>query len=405
MINIAFITDNNYLMPTSVAIRSLIDHTKETDITLYIISDLELDKRWKDEMIRGLKKGMRCYFICAGEKITSIDATHIRVTKTALLKFWLPELLPELDKVLYLDGDIIVKNDITELYMLNVEPYYAAVVKDMLVYRNNHIQEIGVSNYFNSGVMLLNLKKLRKDKVREKLLEAKKKDDICEYMDQDAFNVVFDNEVLFIHPKYNHIAVTETIYSLKEIQDFYEVVDWDETVILHLAGLAKPWESLDVDSFEEWILYINSFGDFGKCLKRYYIEYSKAHNELGTIVGELQDRVEDLNQKNLVHDNALNHMTDFSTNYDLLRSVTDRIKKLEEDYVVTGTTQRGYFNQIVRRILHGSIVGDLEKSLLKQTEINAELLRIISILNNELIRISDICGEMMPEMVDGEKDY
>ena len=101
---------------------------------------------------------------------------NFHVSPSALIKFELPELLPDvLGKVLYLDGDIIVQKDLTAIFNENIENVYAGVVSDTPTgaaefrkYYNNKY-----SSYFNAGVLLLNLKKLCEDHISELLISGK----------------------------------------------------------------------------------------------------------------------------------------------------------------------------------------------------------------------------------------
>ncbi|MCK7489743.1 MAG: hypothetical protein MZU79_05535 [Anaerotruncus sp.] len=88
------------------------------------------------------------------------------VTSAAYLKFDLPDLIPNQDKVLYLDGDIIIQKDLSDLFEINIKDYYAGAVKDIGLIDN----DLNIKNYFNSGVMLLNLKLMRENNASTALL-------------------------------------------------------------------------------------------------------------------------------------------------------------------------------------------------------------------------------------------
>ena len=83
--------------------------------------------------------------------------TFRAASMAALYKFSIPELLPDLDRVIYMDGDILVKGDILDLYQQNIEGKYAAVIMDSGVLYSNAVTVKRFPRYFNSGVMLLNL--------------------------------------------------------------------------------------------------------------------------------------------------------------------------------------------------------------------------------------------------------
>ena len=92
-----------------------------------------------------------------------------QATPSALLKFKISEILANYDKIIYLDGDILVQKDLTELYNIDIDGYYVAAVDDTgKIYHKKDVYA-KYPNYFNSGVMLLNLKKCREDNISSKL--------------------------------------------------------------------------------------------------------------------------------------------------------------------------------------------------------------------------------------------
>jgi len=95
--------------------------------------------------------------------------------------------------VLYLDGDILIQKDLSGLCAINIDDAYAGVVNDIVLTENDlHIQD-----YFNSGVMLLNLKLLRENNMPAALLNLRKSSTGFTYMDQDCFNLLFEKKFNF----------------------------------------------------------------------------------------------------------------------------------------------------------------------------------------------------------------
>ena len=212
------ITDARYILTTIVAIRSIVKHINASCFyKLYIIADKNVQKTWEDEY--GDEKypdNFKLIFVNESIEIENLSFEHLYVSKAALLKFWIPELLPQLNKVLYIDGDVLVEDDLEDLFNIDISKYYAAAVKDMATYDDNYPDLIGIQKYFNSGVMLLNLSELRKNNVCEKLIEEKKCQKYQRFMDQDAFNLAFKDKVLFISPIYNYMPVILRNHSMDE---------------------------------------------------------------------------------------------------------------------------------------------------------------------------------------------
>lgn len=157
------------------------------------------------------------------------------------------------DKVIYLDTDTIVRKDISRLWKLNIDDYYVAGVKDYGVMDDNYLQSLNLSGkYINSGVVLFNLNKIRKDKIVDKwfkLINSKK----LLYPDQDALNIICSDYELYLPSMYNFINNVTL-----------EVVNKNLTKIYHYAGPKTNWIA---DRFyaEEWFdseeMFYNEFID------------------------------------------------------------------------------------------------------------------------------------------------
>ena len=255
-VNICMITDENFIMPTSVAIHSMIVNKKSEKYNFYIITSNVSDEF--EEIFKNYEREDVSVTIIRENAEKHFNGMHsfkahpdYTVTLSALLKFIIPELLPELDKVLYLDGDIIVESDLEELYSTDLEDNYAAAVIDCasLYKRDSYVK--AAKKYFNSGVMLLNLNKLRENNVSKLLIEAKSNLADFTRLDQNIFNLVFGGKVKFLPLKYNFTPLTiESIRSKWNIGDVNAVYNTEyktkceallDSQIIHYASAEKPW--------------------------------------------------------------------------------------------------------------------------------------------------------------------
>lgn len=262
-INVCFICDKKYSMPTSVAIQSLVmNSNKKTKYNVYVVG-VDLDEQISN-IFQKLKSGhVNIFVMNINNKYESISADHGYVSKAGLLKFDLPNIFSNLDKILYLDCDMLILKDLKELYSIDLKNKYAAVVKDMAgTLEEGHAKRLKHKDYFNSGMMLLNLKKMREDNLSEKLLDYKLHKDIKHFMDQDSLNYVFKENVIYVSPIYNNMAPNQLNYSDKEISDFYDIkfnLTLDNTVILHLTNYRKVWDYEDVWGRTLWMKYYNEY--------------------------------------------------------------------------------------------------------------------------------------------------
>ena len=271
-INCVLITDDNYITPTVVAIQSIVNNcNKNNKYNLYVICDNVSD------INKNLIK--TCSYNVGNVNISLIDSNvdflletddetkdiYMVANKTALLKFKLAEILKSLDKVLYLDGDILVNCDIAEIYKVELYNNYVAAVRDLpQVFLEPQLigSEISGINYFNSGVMLLNLQKFREDKIKQKLIKLKKEKTDDNLMDQNVFNIAFKNKVVQLDLSYNvcyanYLSTKRLDYSKlkKYYKKDYSSIDKikEQAKIIHYSSFLKPWIYYDAPFAELWV--------------------------------------------------------------------------------------------------------------------------------------------------------
>ena len=261
---VAFICDSHFVIPTAVAITSLIcNKNPNTYYDIYIIavdlSEMEMKKFYE---FKGGKANV--HIIEASlEKYEDMQQYGL-VNSTTYLKFDLPDLIPDQDKVLYLDGDIVIQKDLSDLFGINIKDYYAGAVKSIVMIDN----ALNLKKYFFSGVMLLNLKLMRENNTSTALLNIGRSVDKLKFMDQDCFNILFDNKVKFLpiiyDCPYNLFLKYRDKYTLDYINKYYETnyLSFEniknDSYIIHFAGHEKPWTYFDVGSASEWDEYFKN---------------------------------------------------------------------------------------------------------------------------------------------------
>ena len=249
MINIVF--SGNYKVFDGIMINllSLIKHTR-TPVCVYVLT-MDLKKYNKDFIPITMKQ---VYFleeilkeVNSNSKVTKIDLTEkflkdyedsyvlkSEFTPYALLRLYIDVIDKMPNKVIYLDTDTIINNDINELYNIDISKYELGVVKDLFnwfyIYRWKYCKNNG--NYFNSGVLLINVEKIKETKLftlAREFLKIHRR----HYMDQDALNFLVKNK-LMLPERFN-------------AKDKY----YDEIVVHHFCNVrkkgnwfhrTKPWE-------------------------------------------------------------------------------------------------------------------------------------------------------------------
>ena len=296
-VNVAFICDSGYVIPTVVAMHSLI--LNKNINTNYHIHLIETDL---DQSAITLFKELECddvriHIVHASvdslKKLHTFDShSHCVATVAALLKFYLPTLLPECEKVLYLDGDILVLKDLFDLYSydfsLNHELACAVIDSGSIYYKHKYVQQ--VQHYFNSGVMLLNLARMRNESISEVLVQKKQELNDSSLMDQNVFNLVFDGQVHLLSIQYNVLLVNliraKKKYKLEDINVTYgsnysslgEIIEFAS--IVHFSSKDKPWKYQDVPWADEWYHYFQGSPVGDKVLERKCLEDENLQNEV-----------------------------------------------------------------------------------------------------------------------------
>lgn len=141
----------------------------------------------------------------------------------------LPYLVEE-EKILYIDTDAIVLKDISKIWRLDISDYYVAGCKDYGVLTDNTYQRLGITGkYVNSGFILMNLKKIREEKIHDKWFDVINNREL-KYPDQDALNLVCQHKEIYIPSMYN--------YSMNVTK---EVLCKEHMKVIHYAGPKIQW--------------------------------------------------------------------------------------------------------------------------------------------------------------------
>ncbi len=302
-VNIVMITDEKYAMPTSVALTSiLLNKEKNVNYSIFLICD-RLSIHSKEKFANLLSNNFQINFIdVSSEKYKILEKSYSKVSSSSLLKFEIPNLLPQINKVLYLDGDVIVTKSLLHLFNTDISNKYAAVVRDgpkeFIVGGKKH-WFYGEKNYFNSGMMLMNLDIMRKNDISKKLLEYRL-NEYNYFMDQDAFNMVFAGKVRFVGVENDFllhlISYQNKNLSIQQLNNFYETRGYqnldelfNEVVIFHYT-FGKPWRYYDVPFNEIWMNYFKKSPFFSKELNRISIMtdmYNKKSYRVGRIISKI----------------------------------------------------------------------------------------------------------------------
>lgn len=256
--DIVFCTDNNYVMPCGIAITSLLENNKGESVTIHIIG-LDLEPKNKLDL-ENVSKHYGC-------KILLYDLNHDYllnynlpfhekgqkyITIAAYIRLFLEDILPkDLDKVLYLDADTMVVDNLQSLWNIDISNHSLAGVIEHNAFVPDEYNRLKYSSnysYINSGVLLINLKYWRENNISTKFIQYLDQNinDIIHH-DQDILNGVLYATILLLPYKYN---MHSTFYSKKFVKkgDYNSNILHEsrmQPVIIHYTT-RKPWHK---DSF------------------------------------------------------------------------------------------------------------------------------------------------------------
>ncbi len=253
MHHIAYITDDSYAVATMASINSLVRNIGDGQFAVHVVA-IDLSSQNAAAMTSLESRNVRVDVVEVENEFKEFRGIHSYISEAALFKFRLGTIFKDIGRLLYLDCDTLVYPGVADIFNTDISGVYAAVVADMpaMCQRQSHNQ-FGLARYFNSGVMYLNLEKMRAERLADKL-EERWRADVNIGLDQDVLNVVFRENVKWLGLRYNCFATYKDRFSLEEIKSFFGA-DEDELrhpAIIHITGRFKPWNDWSSGVFDEW---------------------------------------------------------------------------------------------------------------------------------------------------------
>ncbi|MGC6177159.1 glycosyltransferase family 8 protein [Lacrimispora sp. 38-1] len=254
--NILISICESFLIPAKVMLYSLCRFHHDVDVYL-LFGSLKKEEIRDLELFLVNKCNARLHPVCALGFFTNVPLSS-RYNKPELYyRLLAPYLLPaELDRVLYLDADIIINESLEEFYNQSFEGSYAAVVKDRFDDIDKVVllkTKLGLKKedaYFNSGVMLFNLGLFRKMiKLEDIMALIEEKREVLLYFDQDILNCLLKEHKKLCGTEYNTQTYPFDQYSLSDIKT--------SAAVIHFTGVPKPWDP-DYDGTLDYLYWKNA---------------------------------------------------------------------------------------------------------------------------------------------------
>lgn len=256
--------DDNYLQHAMAMLCSLFENNKGHYITVHVLNKNLSEAAVVNLVSLSLRYNNRTIFYTVDEKL--LEGVQFRqnqpLTMAAYYRLLISSILPkELEKVLYLDCDMVVMRDIGELYQIELDDYALAATLDSFPYTEQHRLQLHMEvgeRVFCSGVMLVNLKYWRNHNVEPGLLEyAKRQRKEVFFHDQDVLNYYFKRKWFLLPPKWNHIVGNMRVIKGPHYRNFDLIAFVKEPVIYHYASLdIKPWYNAPTPEKRMYVKYL-----------------------------------------------------------------------------------------------------------------------------------------------------
>jgi lipopolysaccharide biosynthesis glycosyltransferase len=208
-LHLACAADERYVPHSAAMIHSVLAHGDGADVHVHYLRGPAFPAAVMDplrEMVEGA--GAAISFPCIPDEDIAGMPTMDRIPSAMWYRIFLPELLPGVDRVLYLDADTIAVDSLRPLTEMDLSGCYVAAVTNVLerhyLHRPAALGLRGPQTYFNSGVILMNLELMRRDGCTEALREcAIGRRAELQWPDQDALNIVLGPRRRPLHPRWN----------------------------------------------------------------------------------------------------------------------------------------------------------------------------------------------------------
>ena len=277
ILSCTFSLDNGYFYPTLVSITSLVINAgKNTFYNIYVLVSpdfTEKNKKILMEVEESYNEHCKIFIINMGNKYQGKD-TNIRVTTPTYYRLCLQNLLPDVDRIVHLDGDSAVFQDLSDLIFLDMKGNYILGFVDSYI---GGLKKYGIENtiYICAGVILIDLSALRKNNISDKYDEFLEKNlGKLEQHDQTTMNFVCQGKISTLPIKYG----MWNFNSFEDFQNYFNQFTWlkynkqelllayEHPGILHYAQ-GKPFQIKTNYYYFEWWNYANKTGYYEEIYK------------------------------------------------------------------------------------------------------------------------------------------
>lgn len=273
-------SSDSFAKITGVSILSLFENNKDQDDIHVLFLQSGLSNKNKEKLNEVAQKYRRTIEFMDMPNWSEIKDLRLKSCKNGWLGFgynrlFLTEFVPQdIDRVLYLDSDTLIEGSIKEFWNINFDDCYMAGVDDCLSSKYRALVDLNeCGTYCNSGVLLINLEKWRKDNIVNSFLKLlREKNGYFVFNEQSILNSLFAGKIKIVPQKYNvnslvYLYEYDELMKLRKPKNFYYSKDEyyearNNPVITHYTGnfyvIRRPWvENSDHPHKDAFLKYLN----------------------------------------------------------------------------------------------------------------------------------------------------
>ena len=259
-INVCFATNKSYVKYMAATMISILINSKPNENVIFHVLISNDDLCLEDEnRLLSIKSIKNCDIKFYNPDINKCIPYSKKIRKgkfwplSAFYRLQIPSLIKDVDRLLYLDCDMIVNTSLSELFTMDISNYYAVVTNSVFGEEIIRLKKrLGFNEkdfYFCSGFLLINNKLFIESNLESQFISCSEKLNELFYADEDILNLALKDKVKILEDKWAYVAIKHFYDEPSPIKDIK---------IIHYGGPnAKPWEENSVETYHiiEWWKY------------------------------------------------------------------------------------------------------------------------------------------------------
>jgi Lipopolysaccharide biosynthesis proteins, LPS:glycosyltransferases len=265
-LHIGFGFDAAYVRPVGVSLTSIAGNNSNTSIHAHLFnSSLAEEDLLKFEALVKQYPNLKIDLYHVNEKVINMLPIQQYLPLAIYFRLTMPLVLPDIARLLYLDSDVLCLGNLSEIAKIDMDCKTVLVVSDVSHIANKRIEALALKSgkYFNSGVMMIDIKKWNKQKASERAFSM-----LCNsstkfrYFDQDVLNLILEDNSKYIDKKWNFIRGKDTLPP--------------NINLLHCTAHPKPWKILCNSQTQSLFLHYENLSPWKGTALEYPTTYTEA---------------------------------------------------------------------------------------------------------------------------------